>query len=166
MIYRLETDRRQFHRTNVAWPVSMLTPKGSIEGTIENISLDGAFIHCREVPDLNKPVRLGIEMPEYQHAVLATGRIVRSEAYHDDSTSPSYGLGLCFTEIAKEDLRFFHDNRKREDIASPEKNSVKEKTKILRSNDYDSESNENGNYYIYASNDNTFKNMPLVEMTM
>ena len=103
----LESDRRQFARADVAWPVSMLAGKGSLDGTVKNISVGGALIHCEQRLDMNQPVQMGIEIPEYNHAILTTGQIVRSEIYDVDSTSPSYGFGVRFTEAPEEELEFF-----------------------------------------------------------
>ena len=103
---RLGKDKRDHTRVAVSLTVNMLTPKGPIEGVVKNISPDGALIVLPEIPNLNEILRLAIDIPDYEYAVLVSAKIVRLEIYNMDSSTPPYGLGVRFVEISEEDFGF------------------------------------------------------------
>ena len=100
-------NQREYSRAHVSWPVLMLGANKTIDGTVRNISLGGALIQCGELPVLGEILDLSMEIPEYHHTVTAVAEPVRFDVLDADTgeSSPSYGLGVRFTDIADEDLR-------------------------------------------------------------
>jgi hypothetical protein len=102
----LVEQRREHSRVEVSWPMSIFTLQGPIEGEVLNISLTGALIRCLELPEPVEALKLGIEIWEHCHVMLATAEMVRLDVRDYDSDLHSYFLGVHFKEIAKGDLRF------------------------------------------------------------
>ena len=98
--------KREYSRVEVSWPDTILTAQGPIEGETKNISFRGALIILRELPDLNGPLRLAMEIPNEQHAILATVELIRLDIDDIGNDSPSYALGVRFRDISEYDLQF------------------------------------------------------------
>ena len=78
----------------------MLTSERVIEGEVKDISLGGAFIHCRRPPHpIEETFSLSIEIPESNYTLLATAEVERLETYDSDSDNPSYGVSVRFIKI-------------------------------------------------------------------
>ena len=101
----MQRERREYSRIEVSWPVIIDTAEGVIHGEIKNISLGGALIRCRELPNPDEAVEISIELPDYAFSVSATAEKTRLIRYGRETTSSSYGLAICFTEISEGDLR-------------------------------------------------------------
>jgi hypothetical protein len=99
-------ERRKHPRVRVSWPATILTDQGALHGKVLNISLDNALIHLEELPSLNMPLALAIEIPDYDYALVATAEIIRIDIYEGDHPATSYGLGVHFIEISEEDKQF------------------------------------------------------------
>jgi hypothetical protein len=97
---------REYARAKVSWPLSILTVQGPLEGEVRDISLTGALIHCRELPDPDKPIPMAIEIPEQQHSIFATGEMIRLDIVDVETDRPSFLLGVRFAEISDDDLGF------------------------------------------------------------
>ncbi|MCG6919281.1 MAG: PilZ domain-containing protein [Deltaproteobacteria bacterium] len=97
---------REYARAKVSWPLSILTLQGPVEGEVRDISLTGALIHCRELPDPDKPIPMAIEIPEQQHSIFATGEMIRLDIEGAETDHPSFLLGVRFAEISDDDLGF------------------------------------------------------------
>jgi hypothetical protein len=97
---------REYARAKVSWPLSILTLQGPVEGEVRDISLTGALIHCRELPDPDKPIPMAIEIPEQQHSISATGKMIRLDIEGVETDEPSFLLGVRFAEISDDDLGF------------------------------------------------------------
>ena len=69
--------RREYSRVEVSWPVSIFTPAGLIDGRIKNISIGGALINCKSLPNLDETFDLTIEIPQYFFPVTAKVKKVR-----------------------------------------------------------------------------------------
>lgn len=98
--------KREYSRVEVSWPATILTAQGPIEGETKNISFRGALIILRELPDLNGPLRLAIEIPNELHAILATVELIRLDIDDIGNDGPSYALGVRFRDISEYDLQF------------------------------------------------------------
>jgi len=93
-------ERRHYSRKEVSFPVVMLTSEGAIEGEVKDISLGGAFIHCRRPPHpIEETFSLSIEIPESNYILLATAEVERLETYVSNNDSPSYGVCVSFIKI-------------------------------------------------------------------
>jgi hypothetical protein len=97
---------REYGRAKVSWPLSILTVQGPLEGEVRDISLTGALIHCRELPDPDRPIPMAIEIPEQQHSIFATGEMIRLDIEGVETDHPSFLLGVRFAEISDDDLGF------------------------------------------------------------
>ncbi len=100
----MRKENRERSRIEVIWPSTISTALDSISGEIKNISPDGAFVHCRKLPNLEETFRLNILIPEQQH-LSTTARIVRLDICDDNYDSLSYGLAVRFLEICDDDRR-------------------------------------------------------------
>lgn len=107
---RRRQSRRQYARAEVNWPVDVENSKVRLKGSITNISRGGALIYLKEKLDIHDQIRLGIEIPEYEDVIFAKGEVVRSFAVESGHNSGSFCVGVKFTEISNEDLRYFTGN--------------------------------------------------------
>ena len=91
-------EKRKSPRTEVRWPVSVITEKGSVKGEARNISSDGVYIlfkHPIENLALNEIYLLLID---------AAGQIIEvmgKPIWSNPDIPP--GMGLCFVEISEGD---------------------------------------------------------------
>ena len=100
--------RRQFSRTVVKWPVTLLTSQDKTEGETENVSPTGAFISCRKVPISEGSVRMVIRVPGHQ-PINAAGKVVWSKVLKRNEGPPSFGVGVQFTKISDNDIHFLRE---------------------------------------------------------
>jgi hypothetical protein len=107
----VEHCRREYSRIDVSWPVSIFTSAGLIDGQIKNISLGGALINCKSLPDLDETFNLTIEIPHYFFPVAAKVKKVRLNIYdsEDSNESPSYELAVSFMDMSEDDSKVFHE---------------------------------------------------------
>ena len=107
----MEHCRREYTRIEVSWPVSIFTSTGLIDGQIRNISIGGALINCKSLPNLDETFNLTIEIPQYFFPVAARVKKVRLNIYdsEDSNESPSYDLAVRFTDMSEEDSKVFHE---------------------------------------------------------
>jgi len=103
---RRKAKKREYSRLPVAWPVSILTPAGPIAGEIRNVSLSGALVHCRQLPDPQHFHRLSIEIQKYGQTMLLTVEMIRLDVVYVDHHGPIYSIGTRFVEIDERDLEF------------------------------------------------------------
>ena len=103
---RPKPKKREHSRLPVAWPVSILTAAGPISGEIRNISLTGALVYCRQLPDPKHFHRLSIEITKYAHMMLLTVEMIRLDVVYIDCHGPIYSIGTRFVEIDEHDLEF------------------------------------------------------------
>ena len=107
----MERSKRDYSRVEVSWPVIVVTSHGSIDGEITNISLSGALIRCRELPDPNETIELNFMIPEHDnYPMTVSAGIIRIITDHRDNSSTLSDIGVCFTEIAEEDLRYLSNS--------------------------------------------------------
>jgi Tfp pilus assembly protein PilZ len=100
--------RRQFSRTVVRWPVTLLTSQDKTEGETENVSPTGAFISCKNVPISEGSVRMVIRVPGHQPINVA-GKVVWSTVLKPNEDTPSFGVGVEFTKISDNDSHFLRE---------------------------------------------------------
>jgi c-di-GMP-binding flagellar brake protein YcgR len=80
-------DRRQASRVNAALPIVVRTSNWSLEAEIRDIGPGGAFILCKEKPDLEETILISFQAePTWEPADLADrpvkikGRVIRTTA--------------------------------------------------------------------------------------
>ena len=103
---RRKPQKREYSRLPVAWPVSILTMAGPISGEIRNVSLSGALVYCRQLPDPQHFHRLSVEIKKYAHTMLLTIEMIRLDVVYVDYRGPIYSIGTRFVEIDENDLEF------------------------------------------------------------
>jgi flagellar hook-basal body complex protein FliE len=91
--------------------VSIFTSAGLIDGRIKNISIGGALIKCKSLPDLDETFNLTIEIPHYFFPVAAKVKKVRLNIFdsEDLNESPSYDLAVRFMDMSEDDSKVFHE---------------------------------------------------------
>ena len=93
-------ENRKSPRTEVRWPVTIMTETGAVEGEARNISVDGVFIlfnHSTESLSPTKNYRLLIKPNGEQIEVM--GSLVSS------SLDIQPGKGFCFVAFIERDKR-------------------------------------------------------------
>ena len=103
---RRKPKKREYARLPVVWPVSILTSAGPISGEIRNVSLSGALVYCRQLPDPQHFHRLSIEIKKYAQTMLLTVEMIRLDVVYVDHHGPIYSIGTRFVEIDEHDLEF------------------------------------------------------------
>lgn len=102
------TQRRANPRVEVKWPVTMMTPEGDMEGTIENISVGGAYIRCG-TPLFKKDLfMLSIQSQNGDNTWIGAEVVWIDVPPNDDSEVP-IGMGIRFTNISPSGLRVIDD---------------------------------------------------------
>jgi hypothetical protein len=101
-------EKRKHPRTEVFWPVSMITPGGLVQGEIRDISGGGALIHCNELPKADESIELRIDIPDHLLNVSATVEKVRLNIDDGDKARPSYDLAVRFVGVDVDQHRRLH----------------------------------------------------------
>ena len=102
-------EKRAHPRIQVRWPVVLMTTEGALDGVIENISAGGAYINCGRLLFRNDLLILGILGLEREPLWIGA-EVVRADiVLSADSGSVPVGMGVRFTFISEEDLRFLTD---------------------------------------------------------
>ncbi|MGD8372102.1 MAG: PilZ domain-containing protein [Syntrophobacterales bacterium] len=101
----VQEERREYPRAEVKWPVTLITPEGQIEGEIENFTPKGVFISCEEAPPLERSFRIVIKVPGRQTMNVA-GQVIWSTVLSSDEGGARLGVGIHFTEISEDNLKF------------------------------------------------------------
>jgi hypothetical protein len=89
-------ERRKYPRFETSWPVVITAAKRSLVGEVRNISLNGALIHCWELPSQKDSLDLEIEIFNHGYTVSTTAKVVHFLVEESDSSSPSYSFGVHF----------------------------------------------------------------------
>jgi Tfp pilus assembly protein PilZ len=89
-------DRRTYPRADVRWPVSAVTPEGTIYGETKNLSMLGAFICCREPLRLNEIVALTIDIPGTEHSLTVRAKVIWLNGCAGEDEASSNGVGVRF----------------------------------------------------------------------
>jgi len=100
----MRKENRELSRIEVSWPSTISTSRGSIDGEVRNVSIDGAFLHCRELPNLEENLHLNIRLPDQQH-LSATAKIVRLDMGDYTKDRLSYGLAVRFVDLCDDSRR-------------------------------------------------------------
>jgi len=100
------TDRRQASRVNAALPIVLHTSKWSLEAEIRDIGPGGAFILCKQKPDLDETILISFkaeptwEPPDSaEEPVRIKARVVRTTAE---------GFAVQFVELSDAEQRFLY----------------------------------------------------------
>ena len=102
------TERREFVRVRVRWPVSVVTDNATIQAETRNITVNGIFISSKDLLRLNETFSLHI-IPPNRQPITVTGTVIRSDHQALDERSISYGMGICFVRVSDEDQHFLEE---------------------------------------------------------
>ena len=91
-------EKRRHPRAQVWWPVILMSPDGSIMGTIRNISVSGALIFCLE-PIKNENEFLIMFLSPKGHEIQITCKKVWS-GIMSAGNSDYNAIGIIFTKIS------------------------------------------------------------------
>jgi hypothetical protein len=101
-------ERRKRKRTEVRWPVRILSEHRTIEGETRNISFDGIYICCDEPIRLNERFRMAISPPNHRSIGL-TGQVVWSDMYGLDPEETPFAMGVSLVKISRKDRKCIED---------------------------------------------------------
>jgi PAS domain S-box-containing protein len=102
-------EKRQYPRAEVGWACTLRAAVKSIEGTVRNISVDGAFISCKYPLALNETFQTLIEATS-RKSFSVMNEVVWSnfDCLRTNKNSPR-GIGVRFMQIFDEDRQFLHE---------------------------------------------------------
>lgn len=101
---RTKKEELRSSRSDVRWPVRILSDQGTIEGETRDISFDGIYICVDEPLRLNEKFRMAISPPNCQ-AIGVTGKVVWSDLYALDEEETPFAMGMSLVKISKKDLK-------------------------------------------------------------
>ena len=100
----MKTERRQYPRAKVKWPVMVETAERFIYGEAVDISANGAFICCQKPLELNEKFCIAtIEVPPSNRHLPARAKVIRADICGVDDDPLSHGIAVRFTDISVED---------------------------------------------------------------
>ena len=91
-------------RSEVRWPIRILSDQGTIEGETRNISFDGIYICVDEPLRLNEKFRMAISPPDHR-AIGVTGKVVWSDLYALDEEETPFAMGMSLVKLSKKDRK-------------------------------------------------------------
>ena len=103
------TQRRANPRVEVKWPVTMMTPEGDMDGTIENISAGGAYIRCGTLLSKNDLFIFAILIQDREESWIGAEVVWIDIPLSPDKEPIPVGMGIRFTNLSAEDVRFLTD---------------------------------------------------------
>ena len=95
-------DKRNHPRTEISCPITIQADERLIEGEVRNISLGGLLIHSEAIPDLGKPFKVNIKLPNSVEPVSAVARAVRVHIQSEDNAPTSYVVAVRFVDISED----------------------------------------------------------------
>ncbi len=93
-------EKRQSVRSSFGWPVALINFQGAtITGRVRDLSSGGALIHIKTKLDVNDQIGLVITIPDLNDVLSAKGTIVNVVVLDDETSLPTYAVGVCFTKM-------------------------------------------------------------------
>lgn len=102
------TEKREYPRIDVHWPIKIFVNDNIIAGETMNISLEGISICCDEPLPINEVFSISIE-PLGKQAIIISGQVVWADVYGIADKTTTYGMGICFVEISEQDRNRYND---------------------------------------------------------
>jgi hypothetical protein len=97
-------ERRETPRICVAWPITVITGEGSIEGESVNITHSGIFVRSRRVLKEKETYQIIVKPPNDKQ-VLLKGKLVWSNLNGEQRSEAFADMGFSFVKIEEEDQR-------------------------------------------------------------
>ena len=93
-------EKRQSVRSSFGWPVALINFQGAtINGRVRDISSGGALIHIKTKLGVNDQIELVVNIPDLNDVMSAIGTIVNVVVLDEETSSPTYAVGVCFTKM-------------------------------------------------------------------
>lgn len=102
------TDRSQYTRAEVSWPVTLTVSRRRIQGKTENISKSGGLIYCDKLPPLKGSFWMTIEAPD-RPPLEVTAQVVWTTISASDDGSAHVGTDVQFVNIAEIERSYLGD---------------------------------------------------------
>ena len=90
---------RELPRSEVRWPVIIITENGPVAGEARNITVEGVFVHCAERLRVNETYRMLIKPPGEEIAFM--GKLVWSNLEYAAARDTLQGMGFCFVKVVE-----------------------------------------------------------------
>jgi hypothetical protein len=103
------THQRKYPRVEVQWPVTMMTPEGDMDGTIENISAGGAYIRCGTLLSKNDLFILAILIQDREESWIGAEVVWIDIPLSPDAEAIPVGMGIRFTNLTADDFQFLSE---------------------------------------------------------
>lgn len=105
-------EKRKFARASFGWPAALLNngQGATIHGWVRDISSGGALVHIKTKLKVNDQVELAINIPDFKDISSAKGIIVRVDILDEETSTPTYALGISFIKMSSKGLEFFSGN--------------------------------------------------------
>ena len=97
-------ENRRYPRAKIKWPVVMTSSAGLLDGQTLNISLGGALVRCRKIPDLQDNFRM--VMTAKERLILVNAEVIWLNESESNDKSTFHGIGVRFTHISSNDRTF------------------------------------------------------------
>lgn len=110
MMNRRKSPRREHSRANVDWPAVVVSKHATIQGRVNNLSRGGALLYLEGPVEENDSIRVAIEIPEYNDVISTVAKVLRLYSIDTKDEKYTYAVGIQFTDLSSEDLRFFTGN--------------------------------------------------------
>jgi hypothetical protein len=98
--------QRKHPRVEVQWPVTMMTPEGDMDGTIENVSAGGAYIRCGTLLTKNDLFIFAILIQDREESWIGAEVVWIDIPLSPDAEAIPVGMGIRFTNLSAGDLQF------------------------------------------------------------
>lgn len=103
-----KTERRQYPRYEVRWPVTVFADDDKTTGETIDIAIDGISVCCEKPLRIKQVYRILILPPDSQIIEVA-GKAIWSNLYGVDDNDATVGMGICFIEISDNDRELLND---------------------------------------------------------
>ena len=88
-------DKRLYPRSKVRWPVTMITPEGTMEGETGDVSTLGAFIRCQKPLNPTATIFLSVKLP-VGSPLEVSAQVVWSNIVDPTDENTPGGMGVRF----------------------------------------------------------------------
>jgi len=110
-------ERRNYPRARIKLPVVKMAGNGLVNGEIQDLSLGGAFIRCREMVKTKDKFHMVISAKGRLMSII--GEVVWEDVNKINNKTTLRGMGVRFRQIFSGDRRFL-----REVVASHHRNKL------------------------------------------
>ncbi len=101
-------EKRRHPRIEINWPAAIMGLKHPTAVQLKDISLGGAFVVCRELPDLQNQFKISIQLPELG-AVVLNATLVWSNFNMPSEKVVNRGMGIKFVNNDAQERRRLQD---------------------------------------------------------